>query len=54
MIEIVIAVVSFAAGYAFRGLISKELKAVGLELKTVVAEFKTEVATLAAEVKSKL
>lgn len=54
MIELIAALVLFFMGYALRGFISKEIKAVGTELKTIVSDFKSEVATLKAEAAKKL
>jgi len=47
MLETVIALAAFAAGYAFRGSIGKELKAIG-------ADVKADVAKALAEIKAKI
>ena len=54
MTIIIVALLCAAAGYAFRGLIARELKAATAESKVVLADLKTEVAKLEAAVKAKL
>jgi hypothetical protein len=51
---IIIGLGAFAAGYGFRGLVGREVKAAGAEIKVAVADFKAEVAKLVADVKAKL
>lgn len=41
---LLVVAVSFAAGYAFRGAIGKEIKAAGAEIKTAIADFKADLA----------
>ena len=38
--ELLIVAAAFAAGYAFRSAIGKEIKAAGAEIKTAIADFK--------------
>jgi hypothetical protein len=47
LIGFIIAAVSFALGYAFRGSVSKELKVIGTDIKA-------ELAKLSADLKAKL
>jgi hypothetical protein len=44
--EILIIVACFAAGYAFRGAIGRELKAIGADIKAELAEIKAKLPKL--------
>lgn len=51
---ILVAVLCSAAGYAFRGLIAKELKSATAESKVVLAGLKAEVSKLEAAIKANI
>lgn len=58
MVEILLGIGLFAAGYAFRGAIGRELKKIVPEVTTefnkIVADAKVEIAKLVADVKAKV
>lgn len=51
---LIIALVAFGAGFGFRGLIGRELKALHAEQVKILAEAKAEIEKLLGDIKAKI
>lgn len=54
MYEVILVAAGFVAGYAFRGMIGKELKSLSADVKSVILDMKSESAKLVGDAKAEV